>query len=139
MGVNLNRFFKELDREQDKILDEVERIIKDVVSSIFISLQPNTPLQTGWLRSNWLISINTPRVSPIGSKKNISPALSAQKASFTKFLSQSLNNVEIIFLNNNVPYGEFVNNGTSTRPPTNFVQKSVLIGLSTLNKNRVIK
>lgn len=143
MGTNFKQFSQEMDDLKNKIKDEIEVVIKDVVSEIFKALlEPaplGTPKDTGFLKSNWIISVDIPRPFPVGSKINVSSAISEQKRSFTGFLNRSLDGTKMIFINNGVNYGSIVNYGSSSRPPTNFVERSTQRGARRLNKSRVIK
>jgi len=130
---------KELDDLRDILDTEIEKIIKEVVDSMFITLVPSTPKLTGWARAGWMISTTLPQFVPVGSKTNVSVAEAAQKDSLSRFLHKSLDNIGTIYISNAVPYISILNTGTSDQAPKDFVKKSVQKGMHILSTKRVIK
>jgi hypothetical protein len=80
-----------------------------------------TPIDTRWAQSNWLVSIAVPRTETIGSKERVD--FGPQKASIA---SLGLYRWPLpIFISNNVPYINSLNNGTSGQAPRGFVQTAI--------------
>jgi len=140
MTTNFREFSKELSDIKDEIKLKVSDVIKDVVNEIFNALlEPKlmggTPKVTGWLRGNWLVTINAPASGPVGSQQNVDKSTRERLiAEFNQYPPEVIMSTNSIIFNNEVPYGNAVNDGTSTQPPQNFVEKSVQRGFKRLNK-----
>ena len=139
MTTNLNAFNKEMEILQKEIELKTSNVIKDVVNEIFDALlEPKsmggTPKVSGWLRSNWLTSTNTPINSVVGSKDSVRTAKRQSLIdSFNLLSPKQLLKVNKIIFNNPTPYAEDVNNGTTTTSAQNFAERSAQRGLSRLN------
>lgn len=59
----------------DAVFDDVERFVErttlGVVGTLHEALTELNPVDTGWSRSNWLVSIGAPRLDTIGSKADV--------------------------------------------------------------------
>lgn len=141
---NLKEFHKALEKQEKGIYKEVEDITKEVTLGILDALKEpksagGTPVITGWLVSNWIISINTSLNSPVGARENIAAAVNAQKSSVQNFKNLDLLDTKMIYINNSVPYGPSVNYGSRSQPAQYFREDSLERAKIRLNKNRVIK
>ena len=89
-----------------------------------------TPIRTGWARANWFISIG-PRVGvPVGAKgaAGVPAAEAFQRLSINNLFATSIKGRRVN-LENNVPYIEVLNMGSSTQAPSGFVQQAIQIGI----------
>ena len=144
MSVNFKQFSKEIEDMKSLIKDEIADTIKDVgIEIVSALLEPKgvggTPKRTGWLRANYTITLNTPKTGTVGSQKSVTTTqrdnlISAFKNAKTDVILKA----DRIIINNSVPYGEVVNDGTDKQPPQNFIEKSTQRGLRRLNKKRII-
>jgi hypothetical protein len=139
MTVNFREFSQELDKMKLEIEKKVSDKIKDIVNEIYDALlEPKfaggTPKLTGFLRGNWLVTINVPANGPVGSRDNVNTSKrDALIAQFNKYPPEVILSANSIIFNNEVPYGSIVNDGTTSRPGQNFVEKSVQRGFQRLN------
>lgn len=134
---DLKQFLKELDEQEEALLGKINQVIQDVTITIFDSLLDpkeigGTPKRTGWLRSNYTITINNKFNGLIGSKENVST--SKREASKRIFLGiENLFEKRDIYINNLVPYGPEVNS------EQRFREGSIQRGLEKLRVSRKIK
>lgn len=99
----------DLDRAyKKKVVGLTEAVTRKTAFDIDAELVQQTPVDTGRARSNWLPSINTPRNDMVeaGQKPDILPVTSGYKID------------DKIYIANNLPYIQRLNNGWSGQNPT---------------------
>ena len=103
---------------QKKVLGKLETSIRAVALVVDRELVLRTPVDTGRARANWLPSLNAPSVSLVepGQKPDIGATLSSYKIEDT------------VFISNNLPYIQRLNNGYSKQAPAGFVEDAIEIG-----------
>jgi len=101
--------------------------VQRVAFSISAELVSTTPVDTGWARANWVISIGEPVSAPFGSRESVDH--SAQADGQARLLIYDLAAGDI-FLNNNVPYIEVLNTGHSPQAPAGFIEAAIDRGIS---------
>jgi hypothetical protein len=93
---------------------------KQLTLEVTANLRETTPRDTSWAASNWIPNIGTPIRETDGSRTGVSSARSeaglAQVATKYRLVD------EPIFISNNVPYIQKLNNGHSKQAPAGFVQ-----------------
>lgn len=101
--------------EQDAI-EEVERIAKD----IFNGVVRRTPVRTGRARASWVVGFGAPSnaVAPISG----SPDSPQPPPQFPKFTMRKL---QAVYIDNNVPYIQYLEFGSPTTEATGMVAASV--------------
>ena len=93
---------------QKKVIQLTQEVVKKTAFDIDKEIVEQTPVDTGRARSNWLPSINSPRTDEVdaGQKPDIAPIISGYTINDT------------IFIANNLPYIERLNNGWSQQNTT---------------------
>lgn len=120
----------DLDSQRREILLEIERVIERVVRVIVVNavaeLREATPVDTGWARANWVPQVGVPVFRPYGAYPG--KGGTAQDG----FSERGLAQVAIwrfghgpVYIVNNVPYIERLNDGSSRQAPAGFVQISI--------------
>lgn len=107
-----------------------EQLLQKLTLNITANLQEDTPVDTGWARSNWVPSVGNPFRGLAGSKEgsvaiidnSVTGSGLAEAASYT--LDKGA-----IYISNNVPYIRRLNEGSSDQAPAAFVQASVERGV----------
>ena len=83
-----------------------------------------TPVDTGWARSNWLLSIGRPVAAPVGSRESVSAGEQQQSAAViaTRYrLDQGP-----VYLTNPVAYIGQLNRGHSPQARPGFIEAAIL-------------
>lgn len=102
--------------------------VKRVAFNISAELISTTPVDTGWARSNWVISIGEPISSPVGSRDAVDQ--SAQADGQARMLVYDVMQ-GAVHITNNVPYIEVLNTGHSPQAPAGFIEAAIARGLAT--------
>jgi len=105
-----------------QLTNATEMEARKLVLDIHERLVVKTPVDTGWARSNWLLSVGKAILKPVGSKKDIDTEAGAVGVGSIlgwKFSQGSA------FDTNNVPYIRKLNEGSSKQAPAGFVDKAV--------------
>ncbi len=103
-----------------------ERVIKRLAFAVNNAEILATPVDTGWARANWIVSIGRPTTAPQGSRGAVSTG--AQSAGQARLLVYTLVQGDI-WLVNAVPYIQALNAGHSPQAPAGFIQAAILAGI----------
>lgn len=118
---------RETDKVTRRMKGEINKLCRRMTLDINRRLAENTPLRTGYARSNWLPSRDRPADGPVGSRE--SPDFTAASAGVAAIESWNLFRGPA-FITNNVPYIIKLNAGSSPQAPPGFVQTSIEQGIA---------
>ena len=82
-----------------------------------------TPVDTGWARASWIPSIGDPFVQPSGSSDSFTTG--KQELGMAEVATQYNLLDGPIFITNNVPYIERLNEGSSPQAPAGFIEEAI--------------
>lgn len=85
------------------------------------SQMPNHPVDTGWARANWGVSLGKPKTSPIGTYPGQGNKTTLSVFDLTGVIAAA-RPFGIIWVWNNVPYITKLENGHSTQAPSGMVE-----------------
>jgi hypothetical protein len=122
-------------------------IVRQVATGVGATLVDTTRVDTGAARSNWRASLNQPLDGTIppyapGNKLgasetgNSSLAKAQQKSTIDQF---DAGRHKSIFITNNIPYIETLNNGRPSVAADNMVEQALLTGREILRSLRVLR
>ena len=121
------------DRQVRAIVRGLDRFTARVVTRLTLDVTANlietTPVDTGWARANWVPSIgqpaikDLPRVKP-DDRQIVADAVAEQQGATAGLLAYTLK-MGRVFVTNNVSYILSLNDGTSKKAPTGFVQVAI--------------
>lgn len=123
-------------REIEIVLKEFDRGVEFVVKGLVLGTTANlkmaageggTPVDTGWARANWLVSVGQPINEPAGTREEAKAgtgdlAQSAAGEGAVAFYKLSMGKV---FISNNVHYIEKLNAGSSPQAQAGFVERGI--------------
>lgn len=116
------------------LLDVTEEEARDMALRIHNRVVSDTPVDTGWARSNWIPSIGVPYPDTVGSRDAINAAVQSQGVA--RLLGWNFSE-GVAWLSNNVPYIGFLNEGTSAQAPAGFVERAIQIEVRRSNAKRL--
>ena len=131
MASNIDQFNNLLKETLDSLENKVADVVKESVLTGYENLlrpksQNGAPKQTGWMRSLFLISTDTPDERIIGSKKNVDTSVRDSLAEEYKNLpTKQVLSTDKHFISLNAPYTSDVNYGNSKQKGQKFVEKSI--------------
>lgn len=106
----------------------VERTVKRIALNVVANLQEDTPVDTGWARANWIPQIGSPFEGTAGTR-TAAEAGNVDQATQAFGIAQVATGYRLgppIYITNNVPYIETLNEGSSSQAPAAFVQAAIL-------------
>lgn len=107
----------------------IENIVTKVTRKITNRLLETTPVDTGWARANWLPSVGTPILQDLTSERPSRNEILAVEAEGQAALNRITSTYTLVqgnvFITNNVPYMQELNDGSSKQAPKGFVQFAV--------------
>tara|TARA_A100000171_G_C2140369_1_gene154930 strand:- start:2237 stop:2689 length:453 start_codon:yes stop_codon:yes gene_type:complete len=135
--MSIKRFEREFKIAIDKSIKASEKAVRATAINIFGDIIRKTPVGNpalwkstpppgysgGQLRGNWQTTLNAPARSAIDRKQKSTDG-GASNDVVSKTRNYSIDSS--IFLSNNLPYAERVNNGWSSQAPAKFVEASTL-------------
>jgi len=107
------------------------RVIKRIGFEIGNELKRTTPIDTSWARANWLTSIGRPVTAPAGSRESVGIASGAQSAGEARLLVYNVNQGDV-WISNNVPYIQKLNEGHSKQAPAGFIEVAIATAIRTI-------
>lgn len=113
------------------VIDDLRRFTADQVQALGLAIHANltetTPVDTGWARSNWQMSAGSPIESTLGlpGTSGVPPLVVGYQ------LRQGP-----IYITNNVPYIQRLNEGYSQQAPAGFVQAAIERGVGEARRKR---
>ncbi len=124
-----------LDRIANLIPIEHERVMRKVALAVDQVVVLRTPVDTGRARSNWVVTLGKGtrlEVPPTFFQKSGGSALASAKIMIAKFRIQ----LRSLFIQNNVPYIEQLENGRSAQAPNGMLRFGLLAGINVANREK---
>jgi hypothetical protein len=112
--------------------DLTAKEVARVAFAVHARLIQTTPVDTGWARANWVVTIGEPWEDLVGDEKqarrgDIDTITGLQSSS--RLFSYDLAMGDV-FISNNVPYIQRLNEGYSQQAPSGFVEAAVEAGIA---------
>jgi hypothetical protein len=144
--MNLDDFAKRIDRIAMRVEGNVERAVKDCAGAVLRSIVENTPVDTGYARSNWtpeldrafegLFPARVPGEKGSTAEENATATIEAGTPTIEAF---DLAANREIHITNNAPHIQLLNDGHSRQAPAGFVQMAVVEGLATVRGAKIVE
>tara|TARA_R110000772_G_scaffold170373_3_gene282274 strand:- start:3410 stop:3799 length:390 start_codon:yes stop_codon:yes gene_type:complete len=112
-------FVLDISKFTDKAVANSEKVFRGSSISLFSNIIKRTPVKTGRLRGNWQTDINQPSVGTLD-RNSSTPAISEAVSKVNKATLD-----DSIFLVNNLPYANAIENGSSAQAPEGMVAVSI--------------
>ncbi|MCP4336474.1 MAG: hypothetical protein GY679_01325 [Mycoplasma sp.] len=107
----------------DKKILSIDMAVKKITIDLFSSIIKKTPVDLGTAKNNWQASIGSPKTSIIeGTDKTGGPTI--QKMT-KEVLKANFLNDDTVYLSNNLPYIEVLEDGSSTWAPEGMIKTSI--------------
>lgn len=132
--MSLESFAKRIRVRADRLPGAVDKIVKQVAVSVDQAVVTATPVDTGRARSNWLASIDVART---GTVPTHGPGAEAASIAAARAVIASRKPGQAIFISNNLPYIERLNQGSSSQAPAMFVEAAVNEGVAVVKNAKL--
>lgn len=109
-----------------------EKHVKVITLDAVANLVEDTPRRTGWARSNWVPSIGSPKEldgtppAEDQARAAVGQRDAAREAGIAQIVTGYRLSLGRIYITNNVPYIQRLNDGSSKQAPAGFVQAAIL-------------
>tara|TARA_B100000686_G_C16738759_1_gene945276 strand:+ start:1415 stop:1825 length:411 start_codon:yes stop_codon:yes gene_type:complete len=123
-------FRKQLEKAyKEKVEGRASDAMRQYAADAFGQIIQNTPVDKGRAKNNWNISLNS--VDP-----SITDAANPNRAGTNEAISATLNLKlnDTVFISNNLPYIQRLNDGYSLQAPENFVESAVQVAENRLRE-----
>ena len=132
---DLRTFVRRIRARGRQVDEEVNRTVVQAAQVVNQAVILATPVDTGRARANWIASVGVPVTTPTDDADPEGGDRIAQNA----VTIAGRRNDQTIFISNNVDYIGFLNQGSSSQAPANFVEIAVQQGLSFLRRKRILR
>jgi hypothetical protein len=132
--VDLDQFSRRIQDVAKGVEPGVDDIVRKYALIANQTVVMATPVDTGRARANWQVSIGAPVSGSLASTEP-QTTLNQNKSSIGAFRASS---GQELYLQNNLPYIERLNQGWSAQAPAGFVEKALLAAARAL-KGKVLK
>ena len=119
----MTTFALNLAKQIEAANDKVESIVKVTMIELFNRVIQKSPVDTGRFRANWNCSIGSPNLS---TSQAIDPSGSGAISKATSTVVSYTLNGQSVFLTNNLPYADRLENGWSKQAPNGMVRLSMM-------------
>lgn len=127
-----SEFARRIDRLALRIEGNVDQTVRRVAIAVDQAVVLATPVDTGRARSNWIAQVGSPArrtVEPTSAQATISQA---QAEIGRREIGQD------VYISNNLPYIERLNEGSSAQAPAGFVEEAARVGVREAQRARVV-
>lgn len=122
---------RKLTRTLERATDHtVRKLVLDVTADLI----EQTPVDTGWARANWVPTIGRSHDTPVGDRERVDRSVQGQ--GIATIATQPLLG-SVIFITNNVPYIEALNEGHSPQAPAGYVEDILNSRVDEFNRRRI--
>jgi hypothetical protein len=115
--INLGKAFE--NETKERILTATKKVAFEVLKRVV----EKTPVDTGRARGNWIVSVGAPDHSADGAEDKSSGGLATVSREATKI--KAISEPATIFVQNNLPYIEKLENGSSVQAPAGMVAVTI--------------
>lgn len=130
---SLKVFTQRIRRRARQVEAGASKALRVTALTINQTVITSTPVDTGHARANWQVGIDAPITKEIDEDDVSGVATIARNAS----IIISATPRKAIVLSNNVPYINFLNDGSSSQAPAQFVQLAILDAINAVKKLKV--
>lgn len=112
-----------------KVSENSDRLVRRCALAIDAAVVLATPVDTGRARSNWQVEIGGAATGTVEATDKSGQGAIAQG---TQAIERYVGGQGAIFITNNLPYIERLNDGWSAQAPAGFVERAVQIGVDAI-------
>ncbi len=140
---DLGEFATKMIARADKIVKNLNKTTRKAALAADQAVVLATPVDTSRARSNWITSLGSPvtsSINPYSPGKGGATGEASGQAAINQaagVISQRTIGQDI-YITNNLPYIQKLNEGSSAQAPAGFVQASVAAGISVIKNARIV-
>lgn len=137
--MNLNQFGDKIKRVAVDVPKNADEIVRKVAHAADQTIVMATPVDTGRARANWQVGIGSAPVGTVeysgGGSGAASYSIGAARSAVTTYKGQPGG----IWLVNNLPYIQRLNEGWSAQAPAKFIEQALDTAVTAIRDSKVIK
>lgn len=118
-----------------RVISQLDEFTEDLISRLTLEITGElieaTPVDTGWARANWVPQIGSSFEETAGTKEEaeLGQIDQGQQQQGISEVTSSYRLPRLVYVTNNVPYINRLNEGSSEQAPAGFVQNSIEVGI----------
>lgn len=124
-------------------VENTNEVVKQVALAVDGQVVTPSPIDTGRFRSNWLVSLDAPVTIVIepyypGENGSTAGANTAAAIAQANAVISTRKPGQDIWISNNLPYAQRLNEGYSPQAAANFVEQGIKAGLGELRRAKIL-
>lgn len=123
---DFNKLADDIATRTVNVQKNVAGLVLKTALNIDNNLLRSTPVDTGWARANWQMTMDGPATGFVMTRETVTPDSLAPQMSMTR-VAASYKQGDI-WITNNVPYLKYLNNGSSKKAPAGFIEFAISEG-----------
>lgn len=138
---NLDEFSEIIARLGRQVEQNALLVVRRVALAADQAVVVATPVDTGRARSNWLVTIDAPdprEIPPYSQDDGAGSARAAVAQGQAAIAAFAAGN-RAIYITNNLPYIERLNQGSSAQAPASFVQQAVIMAARAVQASSLLR
>ncbi len=132
---SLKEFSKRIQQVGKEVEVNTNKAVKQTASLAQQVVILSTPVDTGRARGNWIANAGSPITSP----SELLSKSGAESIAANYAVIQQTKLGESVYISNNLPYINRLNDGYSAQAPAGFVQKAVQPAISAIRQVKLLK
>lgn len=137
--MNLNQFGDKIKRVAVNVPKNADEIVRKVALAADQTITMATPVDTGRARANWQVGIGVAPSGTVEYSGGAGGAVSYAIGTATNVVTTYKGQPGGIWLVNNLPYIQRLNEGWSAQAPAKFVEQALDTAVSAIKEAKVIK
>lgn len=137
---DLKTFSRRIRTRAKKVSSNTDNLVRKVVLAVDQAVVLATPVDTGRARANWQPTIGAPAAGevpePTSKGAGLRQALEAGERVATQYKGGT--NSPTVHITNNLPYIQYLNEGSSKQAPINFVGTAILLAIAAIKSARIV-
>ena len=137
--MNLNQFGDKIKRVAVNVPKNADEIVRKVALAADQTITMATPVDTGRARANWQVGIGAAPAGTVESSGGGAGAAGYAIGAATNVVTTYKGQPGGIWLVNNLPYIQRLNEGWSAQAPAKFVEQAIDVAVNSIRDSKVIK
>lgn len=132
---NLKIFARRIQALSNRIEKNINTTVRKTAIVASQTVIHATPVDTGRARGNWFVGVG----APIRDESDDTDQSGTNRINANNSKINTRKSRQTIFISNNLPYIQKLNEGSSSQAPANFVEQAVQIAANFIRRSKVVK
>lgn len=133
---DLKTFSRRIKTRANKINKNSDTLVRKVLLAVDQAVVLATPVDTGRARANWQPTLDAPASGTLPEPKSAGAGM-RQALDAAGAVAANYKKGQVVHITNNLQYIEYLNQGSSSQAPANYVGTAILIAVSVVRGSKI--